>query len=743
MKYLSTLLILFGGFSLFAQQNIIDVRKLNTGDKATITGIVTNGDELGSIRYIQDATGGLAVYDSKLSAVKRGDSITVSGEINPYRNLFEITKVSDFTVHTSGNPLPAPKIISIADLGENYEGQLVQINNVEFTDASGVFAGNKNYTITDGANNSDVRISTSSPIVGQGIIHGKINLVAICGQYSYNQDDTQTGYQLIPRDMDDFISGKSVKFTSPVMQVDANKHSIRLGWSTDTGATPFVRYGNANQTDSLIHIVQGNSTTGDQNWNEAAIEGLSAAQIIYAQAFSVNESDTAFSNIGAYVTESNSSGKIDVYFNTEVNTQYKTISEAKNIGNALEDTLIAYINRAAESIDFCIYNINNSGLSSVSEALNNAYNRGIEVRFITCGTTAHSGADDLVAGIPQLVGPDEFHRDGIMHNKFAVIDANSANPDKPVVWSGSTNITYDQIQTDANNMIFIQDQSLAKSYRLEFDEMWGSNTNTPNFGNAKFGADKSNNTPHEFLIGGNRVQSYFSPSDGTNQKIIDAINTADNDLEIETMLITRSDIGYAISDAKQRGVNVQVLTNASGGNSSTVNNTLTGILLPGNFVQDENGKGTLHHKLAIIDANMAASDPQVITGSHNWSNSANDKNDENTLVIHNADVANQYFQQFAFRFVQNGGQLLVSANHIEVNNVKVYPNPTNSVINIQSAATIKRVSIYSVSGILVDEIASNNWLQTQVNFSNKKTGVYVMKVEFESGSRNMYKIIKQ
>ena len=35
----------------------------------------------------------------------------------------------------------------------------------------------------------------------------------------------------------------------------------------------------------------------------------------------------------------------------------------------------------------------------------------------------------------------------------------------------------------------------------------------------------------------------------------------------------------------------------------------------------------IHHKYAIVDANFANSDPIVITGSHNWSNNAENNSD--------------------------------------------------------------------------------------------------------------------
>jgi hypothetical protein len=54
----------------------------------------------------------------------------------------------------------------------------------------------------------------------------------------------------------------------------------------------------------------------------------------------------------------------------------------------------------------------------------------------------------------------------------------------------------------------------------------------------------------------------------------------------------------------------------------------------------------------LIDVDQPASDPTLWVGSHNWSNSANTRNDENTLVIHDMNLVNQYYQEFMARFQQ-------------------------------------------------------------------------------------------
>ena len=65
--------------SVFAQTDIATARAQGIGATVTITGVVTNGDELGPIRYIEDATAGMAIYDpGAMGAVVRGDEVTVT-----------------------------------------------------------------------------------------------------------------------------------------------------------------------------------------------------------------------------------------------------------------------------------------------------------------------------------------------------------------------------------------------------------------------------------------------------------------------------------------------------------------------------------------------------------------------------------------------------------------------------------------------------------------------------------------
>jgi len=204
--------------------------------------------------------------------------------------------------------------------------------------------------------------------------------------------------------------------------------------------------------------------------------------------------------------------------------------------------------------------------------------------------------------------------------------------------------------TDYNNMIIIQDQAIAKCFTLEFEEMFGSTGLMPNTSLAKFGAAKEDNTPHNFIVGGNPMEVYFSPSDQTTSYIIDAMDATDYSLYFCILAFTKDEIRDAVKAAHD-GFQVDVkgaIETTSG--SGTEYDTLVAY---GVDVQSHAGvSNVLHHKYAIIDQGVAGADPMVFTGSHNWSSSAESKNDENTVFVHNQEVANQYYQEFMARYCE-------------------------------------------------------------------------------------------
>ena len=101
--------------SLVAQENILDMREnYNIGQTVTVTGVVTSDDNLGSVRYLQDTTAGIALYPGQdwsawEATPQIGDSLSVTGEITEYNGLLEggpdLTEVSFLGEGTVPTPL--------------------------------------------------------------------------------------------------------------------------------------------------------------------------------------------------------------------------------------------------------------------------------------------------------------------------------------------------------------------------------------------------------------------------------------------------------------------------------------------------------------------------------------------------------------------------------------------------------------------------------------------------------------
>lgn len=724
MKYLILPLLGFLAFQSNAQDNIADLRSnYNVGDVATITGIITNGAELGAIRYIQDESGGIALYPgtnwgSQDFEPQPGDNITITGEITEFANLLEIgPSISSLVLNSAGNVLPEPIILTPAEISEQYEGMLVAINQAIFADGGTEFTvSTYNYIAQD--EQGIIYIPNGSPIIGELVPFGAADFSGILSQYSFA--DPNAGYQILPKSYDDFLLESNINLTSQLEQYDLTTSSFDLAWSTDIASTTQMNYGLTPEMGTIATV------GGEDVIHTVSLEGLESGTPYFCQAFSVLGEDTARSAIGVYSTVSESSGVMQVYFNRSVDITFATIEEAHSLFDDTDDTIIAYINRAQTTLDIAVYN-NNS--TAIVEAINNALDRDVMVRYIAEGGTANTALNGLDPSISVLDRQDAIASG--MHNKFLIVDRN--NVDSAIVLTGSTNWTSNNLFSDPNNMVIIQDQALARAYTLEFNEMWGGEESTPDVAASRFGEFKINNTPKKFIIGGIDIELYFSPSDNATGGIEEAIGTTDYSLDFALLLITNNILTDAII------AETSILTNPRGIiediniNGSDVDELIDGGV---EIISHQGIPGQLHHKYGIVDHIEPLSDPTVITGSHNWSGSAESTNDENTLIIHDARVANLFFQEFMARYEE----ATLSVRELDALSLKLYPNPAQSEVRLDfelKGGSELTVRLFDMNGRLVKETA-----QWQIGGQNSlvleldglENGIYLIALESELGS---------
>jgi len=118
--------------------------------------------------------------------------------------------------------------------------------------------------------------------------------------------------------------------------------------------------------------------------------------------------------------------------------------------------------------------------------------------------------------------------------------------------------------------------------------------------------------------------------------LIGHIESATSTLECAVYTFTLEPVAEALADAASRGVSVWVVVE-----KDQEAPKVTSILQQdGVFVRKDGNADLMHHKFMVIDGN------HVVTGSYNWTYSADNKHDENLQVIHSSGVAGLYQEEF-------------------------------------------------------------------------------------------------
>ena len=113
----------------------------------------------------------------------------------------------------------------------------------------------------------------------------------------------------------------------------------------------------------------------------------------------------------------------------------------------------------------------------------------------------------------------------------------------------------------------------------------------------------------------------------------------------------------------------------------------------------------------------------------------------NDMVTNNAKI---YFD-YNFPILTNDANTVFQtlSNAIPVKDVlvKIYPNPTTNVLNIETVSDLKSIELYDVNGRIL-EINKLNHNRAVFDFSKYKVGLYFVKITTEDGSK-IEKIIKE
>ena len=226
----------------------------------------------------------------------------------------------------------------------------------------------------------------------------------------------------------------------------------------------------------------------------------------------------------------------------------------------------------------------------------------------------------IEAGIP-IIGDN---RDGLMHDKFMVVD-------KSEVWTGSMNFTDAGTYDDNNNFMHIHSTKIAEDYTKEFDEMFVEN---------KFGQDVVPETPHPTLtIDGTQLDVYFSPDDGVLNALVPLLENAKESIYFLAYSFTSNQLGDIVREKAKAGLKVAGVMDADQVRSNQ-GTEFDPFRQAGMDVRLDGNEGLMHHKVFIIDQKIVA------FGSYNFSQSAEERNDENLIIVYNPVIAHQFVLEF-------------------------------------------------------------------------------------------------
>jgi hypothetical protein len=226
-----------------------------TNYRVTLSGVVTadttdlqgDGNQVSRRVYMQNDDGpwsGIWVGGLLADPLQRGQNVTVSGLIRESNNNTMIDSLTSVVINSSGNPLPSPQVVSIAEIGtllngtlsaEMWESVLIKYVNVSVTNENADGqpgpngGGNANFgeiVITDASTiNSRVELQEGNHpyhnlwIVGLDTIPGNIRILAghsfdeLIGVLFYSFSN----YKLVPRKGDDFVGFTSIEENAQVV----------------------------------------------------------------------------------------------------------------------------------------------------------------------------------------------------------------------------------------------------------------------------------------------------------------------------------------------------------------------------------------------------------------------------------------------------------------------------------------------------------------------------------------------
>lgn len=134
---------------------------------------------------------------------------------------------------------------------------------------------------------------------------------------------------------------------------------------------------------------------------------------------------------------------------------------------------------------------------------------------------------------------------------------------------------------------------------------------------------------------------YFSPDGGAEEAVISALNGAKDHIYLAMFYMSNPRIVDALVAAKTRGVRIFAVFDESQRQSFRYLQHGVNLRFHGIPVRYGSGvEGKMHSKCAVVDGR------QVLTGSYNWTESAEHNNTEDLVLLTSRSAAREYEERF-------------------------------------------------------------------------------------------------
>ncbi len=206
---------------------------------------------------------------------------------------------------------------------------------------------------------------------------------------------------------------------------------------------------------------------------------------------------------------------------------------------------------------------------------------------------------------------------------------------------------------------------------------------------------------HFFLISLAKTEVYFSLYDNPQKEIIKNINQAEAFINIAMYIFTDREIALPLIKARERGVKVRVYLDKDQVDYKYSQSRF--LVQKGIKTRISTNNYIMHNKFAIIDNRI------LLTGSYNWTFFANNRNDENLMVIDDPGIIEIFQNQFVNLWtnkysLERTRQLYKIAKVDFLPTSPISPKSEVQTININTASQDELIKILKINEPLARKI---------------------------------------